>query len=146
MHKQLTIPALNTRRDVFVEWPLGKNLAEAEEMAALAKEMGVRTAVGLQARQAPSVQKVWDISLHKLRTYMAEANAIFVLLQAKEIIASGALGRITSTSLVVYDSAFNTLPEKAMIFTDLSNGDPFTSLVNPFIFLTVSNSSFPSHT
>ncbi len=58
MHRQLTLPALKAKKDVFVEWPLGRTLAEAEEMAALAKSMGVKTVVGLQARQAPSIRKV----------------------------------------------------------------------------------------
>ena len=52
------LPALEAGKNVFVEWPLGQNLAEAEEMAALAKSANVTTAVGLQARQAPSIRKV----------------------------------------------------------------------------------------
>ena len=62
MHRQLTLPALKAKKDVFVEWPLGRTLAEAEEMAALAKSMGVKTVVGLQARQAPGTRKVRNIS------------------------------------------------------------------------------------
>ncbi|KAL8896317.1 MAG: hypothetical protein Q9207_007763, partial [Kuettlingeria erythrocarpa] len=57
MHKQLAMPALHAKKDVFVEWPLAANLAEAEEMNALAKKQGVKTYVGLQARmQAPFVK------------------------------------------------------------------------------------------
>ena len=58
LHKELTIPALNARKPVLVEWPMGNGLKEAEEMAALAKKQGVKTAVGLQARLSPAVQKV----------------------------------------------------------------------------------------
>lgn len=51
------MPALHAKKDVFVEWPLGANLAEAEEMNSLAKKQGVKTYVGLQARvQAPFVK------------------------------------------------------------------------------------------
>ena len=63
MHRELTLPALKAKKDVFVEWPLGRTLAEAEEMAALAKSMGVRTMVGLQARQGPSIRKVCNFFL-----------------------------------------------------------------------------------
>lgn len=58
MHKELTIPILNAKKDVFVEWPLGNGLQEAEELAALAKKQGVKTVVGLQARNLPIVLKV----------------------------------------------------------------------------------------
>ena len=58
LHKQLAIPALKAKKDVFVEWPLANGLQEAEELAALAKKQGVKTVVGLQARLAPSILKV----------------------------------------------------------------------------------------
>src|SRR6267378_6472365 len=45
-HHDLVMRALNAGRAVFCEWPLGANVAEAEQMANLAKERGVRTAVG----------------------------------------------------------------------------------------------------
>ncbi|KAL8948197.1 MAG: hypothetical protein Q9222_005588 [Ikaeria aurantiellina] len=94
MHKQLAMPALQAKKDVFVEWPLGASLAEAEEMAALAKKQGVRTYVCLQARLAP------------------------VMVKAKEIIDSGALGRITSTTMLGMDSSLMNLPEKARYIND----------------------------
>src|SRR5439155_15594380 len=37
------------------EWPLGRDLAEAEAMAELARSRGLRTAVGLQARSDPAL-------------------------------------------------------------------------------------------
>ncbi len=61
MHKQLTMPALQAKKDVFVEWPLAGNLADAEEMAAMAKKQGVKTWVGLQARMQPAMLKVLPI-------------------------------------------------------------------------------------
>lgn len=61
MHKQLTMPALHAGKDVFVEWPLGASLAEAEEMANLAKEKGVKTYIGLQARMQSVMVKVSNL-------------------------------------------------------------------------------------
>jgi len=58
MHKKLSMPALQAKKDIFVEWPLASNLADAEEMAALAKKQGVKTYVGLQARMQPAMLKV----------------------------------------------------------------------------------------
>ena len=57
-HKQLALEALKAKKQVFVEWPLGNGLQEAEELAALAKKQGVKTAVGLQARLSPITLKV----------------------------------------------------------------------------------------
>ena len=57
LHKELAIPALKAKKQVFVEWPLGNGLEEAKELASLAKEQGVKTVVGLQARRIPVISK-----------------------------------------------------------------------------------------
>jgi predicted dehydrogenase len=49
-HHELVMGALRAGKAVFCEWPLGANVAQAEEMANLAAERSLRTAVGLQAR------------------------------------------------------------------------------------------------
>ncbi len=53
-HVELVRTALAAGKMVYSEWPLGRDLAEAEGMAALATAESVRTAVGLQARAAPA--------------------------------------------------------------------------------------------
>ncbi|MFN8557954.1 MAG: Gfo/Idh/MocA family oxidoreductase [Dehalococcoidia bacterium] len=50
IHYPLVMQALRAGKATFCEWPLGANVAEAEEMAALAREQSLRTMVGLQAR------------------------------------------------------------------------------------------------
>src|SRR5260370_1664456 len=54
-HHDLVMRALPAGRAVFCEWPLGANVAEAEQMADLAKARSLRTAVGLQARSDPTL-------------------------------------------------------------------------------------------
>ena len=54
-HHELVMAALDARKHVFSEWPLGANLAEAQEMAERARSAGVVTAVGLQGRHDPSL-------------------------------------------------------------------------------------------
>jgi predicted dehydrogenase len=85
---------------------LARNLKEAEELTALAKEKGVRTMVGLQARQSPSI------------------------LKAKEIVASGKLGKILGTTMFGHVSLSQFLPPgsnekkwymQIMWFTNKSN-------------------------
>ena len=53
-HHALVMGALNAGKHVYCEWPLGANLREAEEMAALAHEKGVQNVVGLQGRGDPT--------------------------------------------------------------------------------------------
>jgi predicted dehydrogenase len=52
------MPILKAGKDAFVEWPLGANLQQAEEMLATAKQSGSKTIVGLQARPSPVIQKI----------------------------------------------------------------------------------------
>lgn len=52
-------PSLKAGKNVYVEWPLGKNLSEAKELLSLKNEGGVKTAVvGLQGRHSPVVKAV----------------------------------------------------------------------------------------
>ncbi|KAI9740246.1 MAG: transcription regulator gal80 [Cirrosporium novae-zelandiae] len=68
-------PALLAGKPVFTEWPLTISLSQAEELASLAKEKGVKTAIGFQGRQDLLVRKI------------------------KEIIASGKIGRVLSSTM-----------------------------------------------
>jgi predicted dehydrogenase len=80
-HYQLVKGALEAGKAVYCEWPLGANLAEAEEMAQLAAARGVSTAVGLQARSDP--------------TFM----------YARELVQQGYIGEIVSASMNVVGQA-----------------------------------------
>jgi len=54
-HYGPTKAAIEAGKHVYTEWPLGRNTAEAEELAALARSKGVQTAVGLQSRVSPTL-------------------------------------------------------------------------------------------
>ncbi|KAJ8116351.1 hypothetical protein OPT61_g2204 [Boeremia exigua] len=91
-HYALVKPAIEAGKDVFVEWPLARNLAEAEELTQLAKEKGVRTMVGLQARQNPSITK------------------------AKEIVESGQLGKILTTTMFGHGVIFGPTVHEGFLY------------------------------
>ncbi|GAB2806711.1 Gfo/Idh/MocA family oxidoreductase [Streptomyces chlorus] len=74
-HLELVRPAIGAGKTVFSEWPLGADLAQAEELAARAHRRGVLTAVGLQARSAPPLRYLRDL------------------------VAGGYVGRVLSTSM-----------------------------------------------
>lgn len=75
-HHALISAALDAGKMVFSEWPLGRNLAEAEDLAAHAARAGVRTAIGLQARFAPAVH------------------------YTRELVRQGYVGKVLGTTLV----------------------------------------------
>ena len=54
-HYDPTKAAIEAGKHVFTEWPLGRNTAEAEELASLARNKGLLTAVGLQSRVSPAL-------------------------------------------------------------------------------------------
>ena len=60
-HRDLVMAGLQAGKAVFCEWPLGANLAEAEEMADLASQRSVKTIVGLQARSDPTILYAADL-------------------------------------------------------------------------------------
>ncbi len=60
-HLELATAALEARKAVYCEWPLGNGLNEAATLAALAKKQGLLAVAGLQARSAPAVAYVRDL-------------------------------------------------------------------------------------
>jgi predicted dehydrogenase len=75
-HYDTMKPAIARGKECYVEWPLGKDLKEAEELHRIAKKNGnPQMMVGLQARRAPIVNKV------------------------KQLIQTGAIGRVLSVNV-----------------------------------------------
>jgi predicted dehydrogenase len=60
-HFDLASAALKAQKSVYCEWPLGRNLAEAVQLAELAKAHKVYGAIGLQSRATPVVNYVKDL-------------------------------------------------------------------------------------
>lgn len=75
-HRDLVLAALEAGKIVYCEWPLGRDLAEAQEMADVASSGNLRTMVGLQARSAPAFRYLRDL------------------------IADGYVGEVLSTSVI----------------------------------------------
>ena len=97
-HRELVSAALAAGKAVYCEWPLGRDLDEARAMAALAAEKGVRTAVGLQARQAPAVEFV------------------------QQLLSDGYIGEVLSTSMVGLSVLGGTLVQPNAYMLDKANG------------------------
>ncbi|KAL7809520.1 hypothetical protein V8C26DRAFT_411411 [Trichoderma gracile] len=97
-HHMLALPALKAKKQVFCEWPLAVTTAEAEEMAQIAK--GLRVLTGLQFRADPLIVK------------------------AKQLIESDAIGRITSTTILGCFNPYppDTCPSHADFLLDFEKG------------------------
>ncbi|MEO6718631.1 MAG: Gfo/Idh/MocA family oxidoreductase [Novosphingobium sp.] len=55
-HRAIVLAALAAGKCVYCEWPLGRDLAEAKDMAAAALAAGTYAVVGLQGVNAPAVR------------------------------------------------------------------------------------------
>jgi predicted dehydrogenase len=105
LHASAIRPALEAGRDVFSEWPLGKNLAETQELATLAKEKGVRTMIGLQARQNPVIRKV------------------------KDLVQGGEIGTVLGSTLTGYGGIFAApVPDNQSYLLEIENGANILSI------------------
>jgi predicted dehydrogenase len=76
-HAELVRAALAAGKAVYCEWPLGRDLDEATELADRAARLALPTAVGLQARAVPAINYVRDL------------------------VADGYVGDVLSTTMVV---------------------------------------------
>ena len=89
-HHALVMQALEAGKNVFCEWPLGANLAEAQEMARLANASSLRTAVGLQSQSDPSMMYVRELIRDG---YVGEVLAVNFVSTSQAVTERGA-GRI----------------------------------------------------
>src|SRR5207248_6175265 len=97
-HRELVSAALAAGKAVYCEWPLGRDLEDAQTMAALAAEQGVHTAVGLQARQAPAIEFV------------------------QQLLGDGYVGEVLSTTLVGLSIPGDVVGQPNAYMLDKTNG------------------------
>jgi predicted dehydrogenase len=97
-HRELVSAALAAGKAVYCEWPLGRDLAEARAMAALAAERGVHTIVGLQARQAPAIEFV------------------------QQLLRDGYVGEVLSTTMVGVSIPGDVVIQPNVYMLDKANG------------------------
>jgi predicted dehydrogenase len=97
-HQELVSAALAAGKVVYCEWPLGRDLDDAQAMAALAAEQRVRTVVGLQARQAPAIEFV------------------------QELLSEGYLGEVLSTTMVGLSVPGDVVGQPNAYMLDKTNG------------------------
>src|SRR5215208_116456 len=97
-HHGLVMSALEAGKSVFCEWPLGADVAEAEDMATLARERSVATAVGLQARSDPA------------------------FMYARELVQQGHIGEVLSARMSAVSQAITRRGEGRIWQGDRRNG------------------------
>jgi predicted dehydrogenase len=98
-HAALVKGTIEHGKNVYCEWPLAANHAEAEELAALAAEKGVQMYVGLESRRSPPCAALRDL------------------------LSSGAIGDVQSTTVT---GTLGPLPqvwsERAAFYLDVYSG------------------------
>jgi predicted dehydrogenase len=98
LHRELVSTALAAGKAVYCEWPLGRDLDDARAMAALAADQGLRTVVGLQARQAPAIRFV------------------------QQLLGDGYVGEVLSTTMVGLSVAGDVVGRPNAYMLDEANG------------------------
>lgn len=104
-HYEVVMAALNAGKHVYCEWPLGANLAETEEMATVARDKGVVTAIGLQGRHDPTL------------TYI------------KELYDQGWLGELMTVNLMMQTSGALERPSRRDYEREISKGAHLFNIV-----------------
>lgn len=61
LHYDAVKSILSHGKHVYCEWPLGRTLAEAEELAAMARERSVVAVAGTQARVSPAIRTLSEL-------------------------------------------------------------------------------------
>ncbi|AMK23075.1 gfo/Idh/MocA family oxidoreductase [Sphingomonas histidinilytica] len=100
-HFEIVKAAIDAGKHVYCEWPLGNGLAEAEELARLARAKGVLGVVGTQARVAPEI------------------------VHLRRLIEEGFVGEVLSTTLVAWGGGWGgSIPVKqtGAYLLDRANG------------------------
>ena len=97
--------ALNAGKHVYCEWPLGASLAETEEIATVARDKGVVTAIGLQGRHDPTL------------TYI------------KELYDQGWLGELLTVNLMMQTSGALERPSRRDYEQEISKGAHLFNIV-----------------
>ena len=93
-HRELVLGALAAGKHVYCEYPLGRNIAETEEMAQAARKAGVHAVIGLQLRCNPAAGR------------------------ARELLRDGVIGRVLSARILSTTMAFGYATERAMAFAE----------------------------
>lgn len=107
-HLKIVKTAIDAGKHVYCEWPLGNGLAEAEELATLARAKGVLGVVGTQARVAPEIEHL------------------------KQLVADGFVGEVLSTTLVARGGGWGgSIAEKKVSAYLLDRANGATMLTIP---------------
>ena len=101
-HHSMIMAGLDAAKHCFCEWPLGRNTAQAVEMAEKARAKNVRTCCGLQARGIPELLRLRELLQEGFLGQLLSANL--------RSFAAGALQRGRTTSWMSQDeNGANTL-------------------------------------
>ncbi|WP_288879952.1 Gfo/Idh/MocA family protein [Pedobacter panaciterrae] len=98
-HAHLVKAAIAAGKNIYCEWPLGNGLEETIALSDLAAKNNVHGTIGLQSRAIPAVGYI------------------------KDLIASGTIGEVLSTSMIGSGIIYGSMTEQAMAYAmDVRNG------------------------
>ena len=105
-HRDIVLAAVAAGKHVLCQWPLGRNVREAEELAGAARRAGVHAAIGLQGRASPAARR------------------------AGQLVADGAIDRPLSARVVSTTAGYAPhLPSAYAYLNDPQNGANLSSIL-----------------
>ncbi|KAJ3541984.1 hypothetical protein NMY22_g3679 [Coprinellus aureogranulatus] len=78
-HKEIALKVIEAGKDFFLEWQAGRSVEETRELAEKARERGVRSLIGLQARHGGILKKAKEIVEEGKLGTLLSVNANFLL-------------------------------------------------------------------
>lgn len=103
-HRELLLPCIAAGKDIFVEWPIDVNVDKTRDIVEAARAKGIRTAVDTKGRFTKIIQRV------------------------AEVVQSGRIGRILSSSVVGGVPTGGAAPERAGLQYSLNKDSGSTIL------------------
>jgi predicted dehydrogenase len=137
-HRDLVLAALAAQKHVYCEWPLGRDRAEAAEMAAAAGARAVHVAIGLQAHMNPAARRAAELIAagaigRPLTARIYSSTAGF----APRLPATHAyLNKIESGANLITVLGGHTLDLAILVLGGIGSLDALTTLQHPTVTLT----------
>lgn len=103
-HYDLVKPLLQHKKDVFVEFPIAPTVAEAEELATLAKNAGVKAVSGSQGRAHPVFRRMKDLIKSG-----AIGDVVFSTLNGHNALVAAPMWQESQSILLKIDSGISRL-------------------------------------
>jgi predicted dehydrogenase len=137
-HRDLVLAALAADKHLYCEWPLGRDAAEATEMAAAARAHEVHVAIGLEAHMNPAARRAAELMAAGAigRPLTGRIFSSTVGFGPQLTAADTYLNKIESGANLITIQGGHTLDLAILVLGGIETVDALTTLQHPLVTLT----------